>query len=50
MELFPASKTENVKRRRKWGPIRTDDDVGYDHLPNLVPKAESQFRYYNFFY
>lgn len=44
MELFPASMNENTKKRRKWGPIRSDTDVGYERLPNLVPKEESKIR------
>lgn len=44
MELFPATKIENAKKRRKWGPIRSDTDVGYERLPNLVPKEESKIR------
>lgn len=44
MELFPTSINENTKKRRKWGPIRSDTDIGYDRLPNLVPKEESRIR------
>lgn len=44
MELFPTSVNENTKKRRKWGPIKSDTDVGYEHLPNLVPKEESKIR------
>jgi len=44
MELFPTSVKENTKKRRKWGPIRSETDVGYEHLPNLVPKEENKIR------
>lgn len=44
MELFPASKHGNFKKRRPWGPVKGENDFGNDLLPNLVPKAESQFR------
>ncbi|VVC44710.1 AAR2, N-terminal,AAR2, C-terminal,A1 cistron-splicing factor, AAR2 [Cinara cedri] len=45
MELFPTSTRENTKKRRKWGPIRSETDVGYEHLPKLVPKEENKIRY-----
>ncbi|KAL4132009.1 hypothetical protein QTP88_009230 [Uroleucon formosanum] len=45
MELFPTSVKENTKKRRKWGPIRSETDVGYEHLPNLVPKEENKIRF-----
>jgi len=44
MELFPASVNERTKKRRKWGPIRSDTDIGYERLPKLVPKEESKIR------
>lgn len=44
MELFPTSVKENTKKRRKWGPIRSETDGGYEHLPNLVPKEENKIR------
>lgn len=44
MELFPTPTTEINKKRRKWGPIRSDTDVGYKHLPKLVPKEEYKIR------
>jgi len=44
MELFPTSVKENTKKRRKWGPIRSETDVGYEQLPNLVPKEENKIR------
>lgn len=44
MELFPAAMNEDTKKRRKWGPIRSDTDIGYERLPNLVPKDENKIR------
>lgn len=44
MELFPTSTRENTKKRRKWGPIRSETDVGYENLPKLVPKEENKIR------
>lgn len=44
MELFSVSINENAKKRRKWGPIRSDTDVGYERLPTLVPKEECKIR------
>lgn len=44
MELFSTSINENTKKRRKWGPIRSNTDVGYERLPNLVPKEECRIR------
>jgi len=50
MELFPTSVKENTKKRRKWGPIRSDTDIGYEHLPKLVPKEESKIRQVRYIY
>lgn len=44
MELFSVSINENTNKRRKWGPIRSDTDVGYERLPNLLPKEECKIR------
>jgi len=44
MELFPTAMNASTKKRRKWGPIRSDIDIGYERLPNLVPKEENKIR------